>query len=84
MGFFEEIENLVEGHDDEELMQTGQLGRDVIQRVTLTGAKLQRPAQPVSQRCRFDLMVYLDDAPPFSAQAVNLIPPCALGKFILG
>lgn len=83
MGMFEKIENLVEGHD-QKLLHTGQLGRAVVQHVTLTGATLQRPAQPVSQRCRFDLMVYIDDTPPFPAQTVKLIPQYALDQFVPG
>lgn len=83
MGLFDKIKDLAEG-TDAELLDTGQLGRAVVRRVTATGMTLSQPALPANQRCKFDLEVYLDDVPPFSAQAVKLVPQYSLDQFVPG
>lgn len=85
MGLFEKMEEWIEG-SDAELMASGQLGRAIIQSVSVRGMTLQRggAAMPPDQKCQFTLTVYLDDTPPFTAQAVKMVPQYAIDKFVPG
>jgi hypothetical protein len=62
------------GGDDPQLMASGQLGRAEVMNVQVTGASVQHGGAPPEQVCVFDLMVYLDNTPPFPAQARKRVP----------
>jgi hypothetical protein len=73
MGFFKKIKTAF-GGDDPQLMATGLLARAEVMNVQVTGASVQYGGAPPEQVCVFDLMVYLDNTPPFPAQARKRIP----------
>jgi hypothetical protein len=83
MGLFGKMREAV-GGDDPDLMAHGQLGRAVVQNVAIKGMSIQHGAMPPEQVCELDLLVYLDDTPPFSAQAKKRIPVYAISQFIPG
>lgn len=68
------------GGDDPQLMASGQLGRAEVMNVQVTGASVQHGGAPPEQVCVFDLMVYLDNTPPFPAQARKRVPVYALAE----
>jgi hypothetical protein len=77
MGLFNKMKTAM-GGDDSQLMATGQLGRAEVMNVQVTGTSLQHGGAPPEQVCVFDLMVYLDDTPPFPAQVRKRVPVYAL------
>jgi len=77
MGLFSKMKTAM-GGDDSQLMATGQLGRAEVMNVQITGTSLQHGGAPAEQVCVFDLMVYLDDTPPFPAQVRKRVPVYAL------
>jgi hypothetical protein len=83
MGLFGKMRQAV-GGDDPELMAHGQLGRAIVQNFTMKGMSIQQGAMPPEQVCQFDLLVYLDDTPPFSAQVNKRIPVYAIGQLVPG
>jgi hypothetical protein len=83
MGLFGKMKQAM-GGDDSELMASGQLGRAMVQNVTVKGMTVQYGAMPPEQMCEFDLLVYLDDTPPFSAQVKKRVPQYSIGQFIPG
>jgi hypothetical protein len=83
MGLFGKIRQAV-GGDDPELMAHGQLGRAIVQNFAMKGMSIQQGAMPPEQVCQFDLLVYLDDTPPFSAQVNKRIPVYAIGQLVPG
>jgi hypothetical protein len=62
-------------------MTRGTLGRGVVDRVRVTGSSVQIGGGVPEQVCDFDLTVYVDDTPPYSAQARKRIPQYAIGQF---
>jgi hypothetical protein len=83
MGLFSKIREAT-GGDDPDLLANGQLGRAVVQNVTIKGMSVQHGALPPEQVCEFDLLVYLDDTPPFAAQAKKRIPVYTISQFVPG
>lgn len=79
MGIFGKMKTAF-GGDDPQLMATGQLGRGDVTNVQVTGTSMQSGGSPPEQVCVFDLMVYLDNTPPFQAQVRKRIPVYALGQ----
>jgi hypothetical protein len=79
MGIFGKMKTAF-GGDDPQLMATGQLGRGDVTNVQMTGTSMQSGGSPPEQVCVFDLMVYLDNTPPFPAQVRKRIPVYALGQ----
>jgi len=77
MGFLNKMKTAM-GGDDSQLMATGQLGRAEVMNIQITGASVQHGGAPPEQVCLFDLMVYLDDTPPFQAQVRKRVPVYAL------
>jgi hypothetical protein len=77
MGFLNKMKTAL-GGDDSQLMISGQLGRAEVMNVQITGTSLQSGGAPPEQVCLFELMVYLDDTPPFSAQVRKRVPVYAL------
>ncbi|HTW08632.1 MAG TPA: hypothetical protein VME46_14035 [Acidimicrobiales bacterium] len=80
MGLFSKLKTSF-GGDDPDLMTRGQLGRAVVDRVRITGTSVQMGGGVPEQVCEFDLTVYLDDTPPFAAQARKRVPVYAIGEF---
>jgi hypothetical protein len=80
MGIFNKLKTSF-GGDDPDLMTRGILGRGVVDRVRITGTSVQMGGSIPEQVCEFDLTVYLDDTPPFAAQARKRIPVYAIGEF---
>lgn len=72
------------GGDDTELMANGQLGRAIVQNVTIKGMSVQHGAMPPEQVCEFDLQVYLDDTAPFTATSRKRVPVYAIAQFVPG
>lgn len=68
------------GGDDPQLMANGQLGRAEVMNVRVTGSSIQSGGAPPEQVCAFELMVYLDDTPPFPAEARKRVPVYALAN----
>ncbi len=66
------------GGDDSQLMMNGQLGRGEVTSVRVTGASVQHGGAPPEQVCVFELMVYLDNTPPFPAEVRKRVPVYAL------
>jgi hypothetical protein len=62
------------GGDDGQLMASGQLGRAEVMNVRVTGTSVQHGGAPPEQVCVFDLMVYLDNIPPFQAEVRKRLP----------
>jgi hypothetical protein len=77
MGFLNKMKTAM-GGDDSQLMISGELGRAEVMNVQITGASVQHGGAPPEQVCVFDLMVYLDDTPPFQAQTRKRVPVYAL------
>jgi len=72
------------GGDDPELMQNGLLGRAIVQNLSVTGSSVQMGGQVPEQVCVFDLMVYLDDTPPYQAQVKKRIPQYTIAQIMPG
>jgi hypothetical protein len=83
MGLFSKMKEAM-GGDDPDLMANGLLGRGVVLNVAVKGMSVQRGALPPEQVCEFDLEVYLDDTPPFTAQAKKRVPVYSIGQFVPG
>ena len=83
MGLFSKMKQAV-GGDDSDLMAHGQLGRAVVQDISIKGMSVQMGAMPPEQVCEFTLLVYLDDTAPFQAQVKKRIPQYAIGQIIPG
>jgi hypothetical protein len=83
MGLFDKMKEAV-GGDNSDLMAHGQLGRAVVQNVAIKGMSVQQGAMPPEQVCEFDLLVYLDDTPPYAAKAKKRIPVYAISQFVPG
>jgi hypothetical protein len=83
MGLFSKMREAV-GGDDHDLMASGQLGRAVVQNFSVRGTSVQIGGMPPEQVCEFDLLVYLDDTPPFPAQVKKRIPQYAISQFVPG
>jgi hypothetical protein len=83
LGIFKKIKEAA-GGDDSDLMTNGQLGRAVVQNVAVKGMSVQYGAMPPEQVCEFDLLVYLDNTPPFPAQVKKRVPQYAIGQFVPG
>ena len=79
MGLFNKVKTAF-GGDDSELMATGVLGRGEIQDVTITGSSVQVGGAPPQQVCLFQVLVYLDDTPPFPAAVRKRVPVYALAN----
>jgi len=79
VGFLNKMKTAM-GGDDPQLMAMGQLGRAELLNVQITGTSVQHGGAPPEQLCLFDLMVYLDDVPPFQAQARKRIPVYAINQ----
>lgn len=77
MGFLNKMKTSM-GGDDSQLMATGLLGRAEITNIQITGGSVQHGGAPPEQVCVFDLMIYLDDTPPFPAQTRKRVPVYAL------
>lgn len=73
MGFLNKMKTSL-GGDDSQLMATGLLGRAEIMDVRVTGSSVQHGGAPPEQICVFDLMVYLDNTPPFAAEVRKRVP----------
>jgi len=83
MGLFNKVKTAL-GGDDEALMTSGLLGRGEIQDVRVTGSSVQVGGAPPEQICVFQILVYLDDTPPFPAQVRKRIPVYLLGNLTPG
>jgi hypothetical protein len=83
MGLFSKMKGAF-GGDDPDLMAHGQLGRAVVQNVAVKGMSVQYGSMPPEQVCEFDLLVYLDDTPPFAAKAKKRVPQYAISQFVPG
>src|SRR5215467_432507 len=83
MGFLNKMKTAL-GGDDPALMATGLLGRGEIMDVTVTGSSVQHGGAPPEQICVFQLMVFLDDTPPFPAQVRKRVPVYALANITPG
>ena len=68
------------GGDDSDLMAYGQLGRGEIQDIRITGSSVQHGGAPPEQVCVFQVIVYLDDTPPFPAEVRKRVPVYALAN----
>lgn len=79
MGFLNKMRTAL-GGDDSALMASGLLGRGEIQDVGVTGSSVQTGGAPPEQICVFQVLVYLDDTPPFPAQVRKRIPVYALAR----
>ncbi len=77
MGFLNKMKTAI-GGDDQQLMLMGQLGRAEVMNVQITGTSVQHGGAPPEQLCLFDLVVYLDDTPPFQAQVRKRVPVYAI------
>src|SRR5271166_6177653 len=77
MGFLNKMKTAM-GGDDPQLMAMGMLGRGEVANVQVTGASVQHGGAPPEQVCLFDLMVYLDNTPPFPVQVRKRVPVYAL------
>jgi hypothetical protein len=65
-------------------MASGLLGRGEIQDVQVTGSSVQTGGSPPEQICVFQMLVYLDDTPPFPAQVRKRVPVYALANITPG
>jgi hypothetical protein len=83
MGFLNKMKTAM-GGDDPALMASGLLGRGEIMDVQITGGSVQHGGAPPEQICVFEVMVYLDDAQPFTAQVRKRIPMYALANIQAG
>ncbi len=79
MGFLSKVKTAL-GGDDSALMANGVLGRGEIQDVRITGSSVQVGGAPPQQVCIFQVMVYLDDTPPFPAEVRKRVPVYALAN----
>jgi hypothetical protein len=79
VGLFNKVKTAF-GGDDSELMATGVLGRGEIQDVKITGSSVQVGGAPPQQVCVFQVLVYLDDTPPFPAEVRKRVPVYALAN----
>jgi hypothetical protein len=79
MGFLNKMKTAM-GGDDPQLMMSGLLGRGEVTNVQITGASIQHGGAPPEQVCVFDLMVYLDDTPPFPAQTRKRVPVYSIAE----
>ena len=79
MGFLNKMKTAF-GGDDSELMASGVLGRGEILNVQITGSSVQVGGAPPQQVCVFQVMVYLDDTPPFQAEVRKRVPVYALAN----
>jgi len=61
-------------------MATGQLGRAEVMNLRISGSSVQHGGAPPEQVCVFDLMVYLDNTPPFPAEVRKRVPVYALAQ----
>ncbi|HUJ07280.1 MAG TPA: hypothetical protein VLX31_14320 [Streptosporangiaceae bacterium] len=68
------------GQGNPQLMATGQLGRAEVMNVRVTGSSIQSGGAPPEQVCVFELMVYLDNTPPFPAEVRKRVPIYALAN----
>jgi hypothetical protein len=66
------------------LMKNGRLGRGIVQKLSITSSSVQMGSQVPEQVCIFDLMVYLDDTPPFQAQVKKRIPQYTIAQISPG
>jgi hypothetical protein len=73
MGFLNKMKTSL-GGDDSQLMASGLLGRAEIMNVRVTGSSVQHGGAPPEQICVFELMIYLDDTPPFPAEVRKRVP----------
>lgn len=83
MGFRNKIKTAL-GGDDPQLMATGLPARAEITNVQVTGSSVQHGGAPPEQICVFDLMIYLDNTPPFPAQVRKRVPIYLLSNIQAG
>ncbi|MGE5135431.1 MAG: hypothetical protein ACM32E_21290 [Gemmatimonadota bacterium] len=79
MGFLSKMKTAF-GGDDSDLMANGVPGRGEILNVQITGSSVQVGGAPPQQVCVFQVMVYLDDTPPFQAEVRKRVPVYALAN----
>ncbi len=79
MGFLNKMKTAF-GGDDSDLMANGVPGRGEILNVQITGSSVQVGGAPPQQVCVFQVMVYLDDTPPFQAEVRKRVPVYALAN----
>ncbi len=79
MGFLNKMKTAF-GGDDSDLMANGVLGRGEVLNVQITGSSVQVGGAPPQQVCVFQVMVYLDDTPPFQAEVRKRVPVYALAN----